>query len=106
MFASCYFQMNDHTTKRLYVPLLLWLIALATICNSRAVSADKGHGSPMVFDPCATKCQAAKFTCIQKCDVKGTLMTQKEIACQMECQKKFETCLNECQEKKDKSKEN
>ena len=98
--------MNDHTTKKLYVPLLIWLVTLATLCDSRAVSADKRHGSPMVFDPCSIKCEAAKFTCNQKCDVKGTSLTQKEITCQIECQKKFEKCMDECQKKKAESRKN
>ena len=84
--------MSNYTTKRLYVPPLLWLVALMILCHSRCVSAVRRHGSPMVMDPCSIKCQTAVLTpCIAKCGV--------DVECQQKCKEDFNKCLEECRAK-------
>jgi len=89
--------MSDYTTKRLYVPPLLWLVALAILSHSRCVSAVRRQGSPMVMDPCSMKCQTAVLSpCVAKCGV--------DVECQQECKEDFNKCLDECHAKIKKEK--
>ncbi|KAJ7383067.1 hypothetical protein OS493_030954 [Desmophyllum pertusum] len=86
--------MGRHTSNTLYIPLLLWLVALATLDrNSNPVSAET--------DPCAATCQATILTpCILKCDNATALLE-----CQQKCHEKFNKCVADCQAKrKDKVK--
>ena len=89
--------MNDYRSKRLYVYPLLWLVAVAILCHSRCVSAERRHGPPMVIDPCSTKCQATVLSpCLTKCGM--------DVECQQECKEDFNKCLEECRAKIKKSK--
>ncbi|KAL9958348.1 hypothetical protein ACROYT_G035353 [Oculina patagonica] len=90
-------KMADLTTKKLYIPLLLWLVALATLYNSRPISATRRHRAPSVMDPCPTTCQfKTLIPCLQKCNDENKPPTDKYIICQQECQKKFHKCIDDC----------
>ena len=93
-FSSDYFQMSRHTSKTIYIPLLLWLVALATLDrNSNPVSAE--------MDPCPATCQADVLTpCIQECGNATDV-----VECQQKCQKKFNKCVDDCHAKINKKKD-
>ena len=100
-FSFYCFQMSGHTTKQLYVPLLLWLVVLATLYDSATpVSAARRQGTPSVMDPCPPKCKSSTlFPCLKKCELEDKPFTDKQIECQQDCTEEFHKCIDECHAK-------
>lgn len=90
--------MSGYTTRKLYVPPLLWLVALAILYHSGCVSAARRQEAPSVMDPCSVTCQTTVLgPCRAKCQA-------FDVECQTKCRKKFIKCLEECHAKLEKEK--
>ena len=74
--------------------LLFWVTALTVLLNLSYITAVKRHGPPSTIDVCPAICQSTvMIPCSRKCR-KGP--PHKLVACQMECNKKYDKCVDDC----------